>query len=158
MQEVLAGASQKRCWFDGSRDSASSFYSSVKQYWKKIAWQTEQGSLMFPMASPWHQQVHRSDLHQQSAGDIAHFPKKKYIIPNLYLVFFSIKVKAVVVSDDDMKMRISPSYLSFIPSLSQVKNFPQTAIPNNLYNITFLYSAIYPPNIMCLWLKTALEK
>lgn len=64
-----------------------------------------------------------------------------------------MKVKAVVVSEDDMKMRISPSYLSFILCLSQVKNFPKIAIPNNLYYVTFLHSVLYPPNILCLQLK-----
>lgn len=112
---------------------------------------------MLPMASLSHQHVHRGDLHQQSAGDTVHFPRKEYLTPNLYLVFFSVKVKAVVVTEDYMKMRVSPSCLSFILSLSQVKNFPQIAISNNLYSVTFLYAVLYPPNIMCLQLKI-LEK
>lgn len=64
------------------------FITGIKQYWRKIAWQIEKGSLMLPMAFPSYQQVHRGDLHQQSVGDIAHFTKKKYLIRNLFLVLF----------------------------------------------------------------------
>lgn len=62
-----------------------------------------------------------------------------------------MKVEAVVFSEDDIKIRISPSYLSFSLFLSQVENFPQIAIAKLIYVLLLLWTLSISHQRFCVY-------